>query len=295
MSTRSNTPLPRRPLPQSRAAPNSGLRLRQVLAAGASTGGCVKKTFDCHYCDMDAYYMWAQKLTKYVAACLTALGLFVLNPQLPSPTTATDVLTKLGAQMREAVVIVPSVQEWWRHTSKAIKQSLSMPIKHREPYPLFSSEIGFDAHPFWVTFLRPEDEKVPWYLRIMPTEQQEDFLRAIGLLMMTFTIARKIVYKHPTIGQIVTSINEGPERWIRLLAGFFRGRAAQKEFGGEMGKQWNNFSYYVFKATTDVLRNECDEPEHDQGEVYPEQLETFVTQLLVQQDPRRPLLLTWKD
>ena len=36
-----------------------------------------------------------------------------------------------------------------------------------------------------------------------------------------FQNSPKIVSENATVGQIVTSINDGPEQWIRLLASFF--------------------------------------------------------------------------
>ena len=281
MSTRSNTPLPRRPPPRSRAAPNGGLRLRQVLAAGNGTGQCVPKTFDCSYCVKDAYYMYAKKLTAFVAVSLAALSAFVVKPpKLLSPTDAIDVMTNLGAQMRDALVIVPWVQEWWRATSESIKVRLKLVKSTREM--TFAS--GFHVQ----TWNYPS-QNIPWYLRFLPTEQQEDVVRALGLLWMTFRMAQKIVSENATVGQIVTSINDGPERWIRLLAGFFRAQEAHKQFGGD--EEWSNFGFYVWKATTDVLQGECDEPANDQADVSVEQMAAFINRSLEQQ----PLLLTYHE
>ena len=77
--------------------------------------------------------MYAKKLTAFVAVSLAALSAFVVKPpKLLSPTDAIDVMTNLGAQMRDALVIVPWVQEWWRATSESIKVRLKLVKSTRE-------------------------------------------------------------------------------------------------------------------------------------------------------------------
>ena len=310
MSTRSDTPLPRRPPPRPRAAPDGGFRLRQVLAAGERTGTCVKKTFDCNYCDKDMYYLLAQQVTAGIGAILAALSAFILRPELSSPTAAINLLTNLGKQVRKAVTLVPEVQDWWSSAAGAIKRRLNMAKNDREEFPLLSAGIGFGTNPSWtldkefMTFMNgwhaqtynSPVKNTPWYSSMVPTEQQTDFATATLLLMMIFIIARKKVSENATIGQIVASINEGPERWIRLLGGFFRARAAHKAFGGETSKQWTNFSYYVYRATTDVLRGECDQPADGQSNVPAAQfMQILGTTLELEDRSAQQLLLTYHD
>lgn len=292
MSTRPDTPLPRRPPPQSHAAPNGGFRLRQVLAAGERTGACVKKTFDCSYCDKDMYYLLAQQVTAGIGAILAALSAFILRPELSSPTAAINLLTKLGKQIRKAVTLIPEVQDWWSSATEAIKGRLIMAKNDQT----LDRELGTFMNGWHSQTYNYPVQDTPWYSSMVPTEQQTDFATATVLLVMIFIIAQKKVSENATIGQIVASINEGPERWIRLLGGFFRARAAHKTFGGETSKQWTNFSYYVYRATTDVLQGECDQPAGGQSNVpAAEFMQVLGTALELEDRSAEPLLLTYHD
>ena len=246
----------RRPPPGMRAALNGGTRLRHVLAAGASTGECVKKSFDCNYCDQDRYYSTAKLWTDTLTTLLAALSAFrdYRNNQLFA--TEIGMLAVMGRRIRESVAFIPSVQSWWTRTSTSVTTDLT------KIFDVFRLIVTDDAvNPtgiLWENILTKPPP--PPKANVSLDDVQTNLAFGMTLLIMVLIIAKEKMKQSTTIRNIATSIKEGQEMWIRLLGGYFRMLDANRKWKGEAGKEFNNFGIYVFKAATDVLQGECDPP-----------------------------------